>query len=110
MKVYLIEKKKANIKFYVYAWVLEEKYYLENNEIKESSGSSIPYKFTVEKINYEYTVTDSRIPRDGSYYVKDMKNIFPKEVRKEMEKVHSDGTIERLMLDIDNQTKLYFHK
>lgn len=42
--------------------------------------------------------------------IKDMKNLFPKDVRKEMEKVHQDGTIKRLMLDIDNQTKLYFHK
>ena len=110
MKVYLIEEKKAKTKFYVYSWVLEERHYLENNEIKESSGSSIPHKFTVEKINDEYVVTDSKIPRDGSYYVKDMKNLFPKDVRKEMEKVHQDGTIKRLMLDIDNQTKLYFHK
>ena len=110
MKVYLIEEKKAKTKFYVYSWVLEERHYLENNEIKESSGSSIPHKFTVEKINDKYVVTDSKTPRDGSYYVKDMKNLFPKDVRKEMEKVHQDGTIKRLMLDIDNQTKLYFHK
>ena len=110
MKVYLIEEKKAKTKFYVYSWVLEERHYLENDEIKESSGSSIPHKFTVEKINDEYVVTDSKIPRDGSYYVKDMKNLFPKDVRKEMEKVHQDGTIKRLMIDIDNQTKLYFHK
>jgi len=27
-----------------------------------------------------------------------------------MDDVHTDGTIERLKLDIEQQTKLYFHK
>jgi len=38
-----------------------------------------------------------------------MKKIFPKSVRKDMEKVHFDGTIKRLKLDIEKQKKLYFH-
>ena len=90
--------------------MLEEKYYLENNEIKQGSGSSIPYKFVVKNNDGKFTVTDSRIPRDGSYYSVDMKNIFPKNVRDDIEKVYVDGTIERLELDIEQQTKLYFHK
>ena len=55
-------------------------------------------------------MNDSKIPRDGSYYAVDMKNIFPDSVRNDMEEVHTDGTIERLELDIEQQTKLYFHK
>ncbi len=107
---YLTEEKN-NYKLYnVYAWVLEETYYLENNEIKQDSGSSIPYKFVVEHINDEYKVTDSRIPRDGSYYAEDMKNIFPRSVRNDMDEVHNDGTIEKLEMDIQKQVNLYFHK
>lgn len=109
-RTYLLEEKEKNLHYNVYTWVLEEKYYLENNEIKKDSGSSIPYKFVVKYIDNEYVVTDSRIPRDGSLYDKDMKNIFPYWVRKDMDKVHSDGTIERLQLDIQEQIKLYFHK
>ncbi len=110
IKPYLTEEKN-NYKLYnVYAWVLEETYYLENNEIKQDSGSSIPYKFVVEHINDEYKVTDSRIPRDGSYYVEDMKNIFPRSVRNDMDEVHNDGTIEKLEMDIQKQVNLYFHK
>ena len=108
IKVYLIEEQK-NI-YYVYAWVLEEKYYTENNEIKQDSGSSIPHKFTLKKIDNEFTVSDSKIPRDGSYYEIDMKKIFSYSVRENMDKVHQDGTIERLSLDIQEQVKLYFHK
>jgi len=110
MRIYLLEEKERDNLYYVYAWVLEESYYLEQNEIKQNSGSSIPYKFKVEKINDKFEVTDSRIPRDGSYYADDVKNIFPKSVRNDMDKVHYDGTIERLHLDIEEQTKLYFHK
>lgn len=107
---YLTEEKN-NYKLYnVYAWVLEETYYLENNEIKQDSGSSIPYKFVVELVSNEYKVTDSRIPRDGSYYAEDMKNIFPRSVRNDMDEVYNDGTLEKLKMDIQKQVNLYFHK
>ena len=108
IKIYLIEEN--NLYYNVYAWVLEEKYYLKNNEINKDSVSSIPYKFIVKYIDDEYVVTDSIIPRDGSLYDKDMKNIFPYWVRKDMDDIYIDGTIERLQLDIKEQVKLYFHK
>ncbi|MBO5096158.1 MAG: helix-turn-helix transcriptional regulator [Clostridia bacterium] len=110
MRVYLIEEKERDKHYNIYAWVLEEKHYLENDEIKQDSGSSIPYKFVVKSIDGKFTVTDSRIPRDGSYYSVDMKNIFPDSVINDMDDVHTDGTIERLKLDIEQQTKLYFNK
>lgn len=104
-------KEKNNHKLYnVYAWVLEEKYYLENNEIKQDSSSSIPYMFVVEHTNDEYKIADSRIPRDGTYYADDMKNIFPRSVRNDMNEVYNDGTIEKLEKDIQKQLNLYFHK
>ena len=110
MRVFLLEEMEKDKKYNLYAWVLEGKYYLENGEIKQDSGSSIPHKFVVEKIDGVFKVTDYKIPRDGSYYVNDMKTIFPREVKRSMDDVHSDGTIKRLQLDIDEQTKLYFHK
>lgn len=110
MKVYLIEEKERDKHYNIYAWVLEKKYYFEDNEIKEDSGSSIPYKFVVKNIDGKFTVTDSRIPRDGSYYSEDMKNIFPSSVRKDMESVYVDGTIEKLELDIKEKVSLYFNK
>jgi len=110
MKVFLIEEKRSKKIYNVYAWVLQKNYYLENGEIIEISGSSIPHKFVVELINDEYVVTESKIPRDGSLYVDDMKNIFPISVRREINLVHNDGTIERLELDIEEQVKLYFNK
>ena len=110
MKIYLIEEEKRDSLYYIYAFVVDGKYYVENNNLKEDSGSSIPYKFKVEKINEEYIVTDSKNPRDGSYYSLDMKNIFPRSVRNDMEKAYTDGTIERLINEVLEQAKLYFHK
>ena len=110
MKIYLIEEKENDSIFNIYALVLQEKYYLENNEIKQDSGSSIPYKFVLEKKDDTYTIKDSRVPRDGSYYEDDMKNIFPMDVRSDMKQNEVDGTIEQLQLDIQQQVELYFHK
>lgn len=110
MRVFLLEEIEKDKKYNLYAWVLEGKYYLEDDEIKQDSGYSIPHKFVVEKIDGVFKVTDYKIPRDGSYYVKDIKDIFPRNVEKSILGVHNDGTVKRLQLDIDEQTKLYFHK
>ena len=110
IRTYLIKEKNNHKLYIVYAWVLEEKYYLENNKIKQDSSSSIPYMFVVEHTNDKYKVTDSRIPRDGVYYAEDMKNIFPRSVRKDMDEIHNDGTIKKLKMDIEKQLNLYFHK
>ena len=110
IRTYLIEEKNNHSLYNVYAWVLEEKYYLENNNIKQDSSSSTPYMFVVEHTNDEYKVTDSRIPRDGTYYAEDMKKIFPRSVRNNIAEIHNDGTIEKLKMDIKKQLNLYFHK
>lgn len=108
-KTYLIEEKNKKL-YYIYAWVLEESYYYQNEKIINDSASSIPYKFTVELKNNNYVVTNYQIPRDGSLYKEDMKKIFPRNIRKDMENVQNDGTIEKLKLEIKKQVNLYFHQ
>ena len=110
LKTYLVEEIKDRKLYYVYSWVLEESYYLDNNKILQDSGSSIPYKFIIERNDDDYKVIDYKIPRDGSLYQKDMKVLFPYYVRSQMDEVHTDGTIERLQLEIDYQVDLYFKK
>ena len=110
MRVFLIDEKKENNLFYVYAWVLEECFYYEDGKVINNSGSSIPYKFVVKKVNDKFEVSDSRIPRDGSYYSKDIKNIFPRSVRRQIEDVHQDGTVKRLSLENQQKAEFYFSK
>lgn len=110
MRVYLIEEKERDKLYNIYAWVLEEKYYLENNEIKQDGGSSIPYKFVLAREDDEFVVTNVVNPRDGSYYADDMKSIFPSSVRNDMDKIHTDGTMEELNADMQKQVEEYFNK
>ena len=110
MRIYLSEEIRKDKLYYIYAWVVDSKYYVVNNELKESSGSSIPYMFKVEKMNDEFEVIDYQFPRDGSYYVDDMNNIFPRSVKNDMDRVHTDGTIDRLLMEVLEDAKLYFHK
>lgn len=110
MHVYLLEEEKRDSLYYIYAWVVDGKYYLEDDKLLQDSGSSMPYKFKVEKENEKYIVVDARYPRDGSYYSKDMKKLFPLSVRNDMNKCHFDGTVEKLSIEVEEQAKLYFHK
>jgi len=110
MRVYLIQEEKRNECYIIYAWVLKEKYYLENNEIKKDSASSIPYKFVLAREDDEFVVTNVVTPKDGSYYANDMKSIFPRSVRNDMNKIYTDGTMEELKLDIQKQVEEYFNK
>ena len=109
MRTYLL-KEKSQTKYYIYAWVLKEKYYLKDDIIIKDTASSMPYKFELSKIDDNFTITEYDIPRDGSYYAKDMKHIFPNSVLEDMDNVHTDGTIERLSLEIQRDLNLYFHK
>ena len=110
MEVYLIEEEKKDELYTVYAWVLQEQYYVENDEIKQDGGSSIPYKFVVFKTDNEFIITDKVTPGDGSYYRDDMNSILPRSVREDMERIHTDGTIEELNADIQTQKEIYFNK
>jgi len=108
MRNYLIEEKENEI--ILYTWVLSETYYMDNNEIIQDSGYSIPHKITLKKENGEYVVINHQIPKDGSYYESSMKKLFPHSVIRKMNRVHIDGTIERLSFDIENQVKNYYDK
>lgn len=109
MRIYLLQENKRDKHYSIYAHVLAESCYLSEGEIQINSSSFIPYKFTVEKQNDQYQVTDAEFPRDGSYYSTDLKRIFPYSVRQDMEEVYDDGTIEQLQLSITEQKNLYFH-
>lgn len=59
---------------YVYVWALIESYSVQ--EELTSSGSSMPYKFTIKDNN----IINCEIPEDGEEYAKSVEKIFPKEI------------------------------
>ena len=111
IKTYLIESVDTDGKYNVYAWVLQKQCYLKNNEVLEYSAFSMPFKFTVKENENKnsFTVEESRFPSDG-YYTEDMKELFPKSVINEMNKLYKDGSFEKLEIEIDEKKQLYFHK
>ena len=109
LNVYMILEKENDKCWEVDTWVLCETYYKLNGVIEQDSGYSIPHKFIVEKQNGEYFVVEARIPRDGSYYTEDIKNMFDWSVRNSIDKVQYDGTIDKLSLEIQEQVELYFN-
>lgn len=109
-RTYLIEETEAQTKYTVYAWVLCEKYYMKEGAPLQDSGYSIPHKFEIEKQGDAFKVVGTQSPRDGSLYSEDMKSLFPASVRREMDRLHDDGTYERLQMEIDEQVAFYFHQ
>ena len=79
-----------------YMWILEESYYVENNELQTSTGSSMAYKFTFE--NNE--VVDYELPEDGSYYASSIKDMFPDSIENKVMSFEMDDT--RLKEEVEN--------
>lgn len=81
-----IEEK--NNKKYAYMWILEETYYVEDEQIKSSEGSSMAYKFTFE--NNE--VIDYETPKDGDLYSSSIKEMFPDSIEDKILNYHMDNS------------------
>ncbi len=107
LKTYLITENKD--KFYVYTLIYTASYYKENEVVKKDSASVIPYKFELISKDGNFDVTNYIIPRDGSYYKNDMKKIFPINVLWSINRATTDGTYEKLALEIEEDKDLYFN-
>lgn len=67
------EKKKSK---FAYIWILDEAYYVSNNNLISSSGSSMMYKFEFkddEVVGYE-------VPEDGEKYTSSLQKMLPNSI------------------------------
>lgn len=83
---------------YVYIWALIKTYYAQ--EELSSSGSSMPYKFTIKNNQ----IIDYKIPTDGIDYGDSIKEIFPEDIREKLEECENLLDEEKL----DNEAKEYY--
>lgn len=104
--VKLYDKKREKNSFIVYALTLDSNFYKEDNEVKEDGGGVFPYKFVLKRLNGNLIVVDAIHPRDGTYYVSDMKDLFPYWIRNKIHNRHS--IIEKLQKEIEEQKEEYF--
>ncbi len=63
----------------VYMWVLYQEYDEENGHVEEVSGAHIPTAITIRQTapNGQYELVEYWEPREGSHYVKDIREKFP---------------------------------
>lgn len=98
-------------KYEASVWVLLESNYLDNGEIKNRGVSSGPSKFILEKKDDHFTVVEAFIPRgEGPGYQEDVQKFFSSEFKKDMYKIHLDGTYSKLRFRMNEKVNLYFHK
>ena len=110
MSVFLLEGDKSKTCYNVYAWIVEDQYYSEGDSIQQGGGSSGPRKFTVEYADGKFIITNVIQPRDGYFYQKDIEKIFPDIIRKSIDKIYEDNTIEKLSMHNARQAEAYFRK
>lgn len=84
---------------YVYMWILDESYYIVNNKLFSSSGSSMAYKFTFK----DNKVIKYEIPEDGTYYKSSINKIFPSNLQEKI--LNYDATL----LIEENKKKVESH-
>ncbi len=69
--------KKRGAEISVYMWVLYEEYSLQSNELYVETGSYIPTVITAKREDGAYQPVEYWEPRDGGYYVGDIRGKFP---------------------------------
>lgn len=79
-----------------YEWVHCSEYVLNNNEIVEISGISVPVKIGYPEYgvsNFDLSLFTYEVPRDGSYYKEDIERIFPKEIQSNIIKMQKNNEL-----------------
>ncbi|WLR54897.1 hypothetical protein LC048_21325 [Mesobacillus subterraneus] len=61
----------------IYLWALIEEYYKEGAEVEQGSGMSVPMVLKVDRSEGALKVISHTLPRDGSFYADDVKEMFP---------------------------------
>ena len=67
----------------VYGMALHQAFSFTDAGLQDVQGSHIPVALTFEKENDAYTLLEYWMPRDGSYYVQDIRDKFPDEVEED---------------------------
>jgi hypothetical protein len=69
----------------LYLWTLCQEFYLKAGDLQEGSGVSAPIALTVDMHTDGCRPVDHRMPRDGSLYAQDIRDLFPLSVRAQMQ-------------------------
>lgn len=91
---------------YVYMWVVNESYYIEEyGGLASSSGSSIPVKAIFKNDILESVI----YPKDGNEYDSSIKEIFKGVIRTQVISFNNQKNIDKLFNEIENKKNKYYN-
>lgn len=77
----------------IYIWTILQEVYKNGDHFKSTSGLSLPIVLHVEEGKEGLKIVNYNSPRDGSDYPKDIKKLFPKDVRNKIYKHKNEELI-----------------
>ncbi len=101
------KKNKNNINAYL--WLLCDEY---NSKLKRGSVTRVPIVTVLKKKENTYQVTNYQYPGNGSFYQRDLKKLFPGDIREQIFKVDSEqpNIINDLNQENYQKAQAYFKK
>jgi hypothetical protein len=89
----------------IYLWALIQEYYEEGEALETGSGMSVPIVLSVSVHNNDsLEISSHSLPRDGSYYSEDIKEMFPKKIQNKI-LGYSSNHIGDLIEEMENKVK-----
>jgi hypothetical protein len=91
--------------FPYYIWVYCGEYIIEDGQLKELSGASLPAKINYpnELSFYDLSRFSHEIPLDGADYGASIKEIFPEEVQREIADFRKEGRVKKIIEKNEDQ-------
>jgi len=88
----------------IYIFMLKEEFMKHDSEMIRNGGVSTPLVLNVETIDGKMKITSHKFPGEGDKNAKDMKKLFPENIRNEINQLRNNPTVP-LQEDIDNRVK-----
>ncbi|MFB9326277.1 hypothetical protein ACFFSY_10165 [Paenibacillus aurantiacus] len=88
----------------IYAWGLIEAYDHTQETTDSTKGVSIPLVLHVSRTNDSFEITGHTTPRDGSYYVPDVRSLFPAPIQDKILR-YSSHHIHRLQKEMEDDVR-----
>lgn len=94
-------------KLEVYLWVRFSEYDTKDGKFEEYSGYSIAHKITINTKDDSFEIIECEIPKDGSEYIKSIKEMYPLAVRSKVMNFEKTKEWEKLLKEHDELINVY---
>lgn len=96
-----------NDKLEVYLWVIFSEYDTSDSKFELYRESSTPYVIRVNTKDDAFEIIEYEIPKDGSYYSKSIKEMFPLTIRKQVLNFNLHKSYKKLSSEHKEMIKVY---